>query len=104
MRQRTLGRLQDLEQVLADQAAQLGGVAHHFAVHLLADALQNFGGGLDADVGADERVLQLVQKIGVDLLAAGERVFEARHQTGARLLHAALQPFEQGWLLFDGAE
>ena len=42
----------------------------------------------------DERVFQLVEQIGVDLLLALERVFQRGNQPGARLLHAALQSFE----------
>ena len=99
-----LGGLQNFQQMLADQALQFGGIAHQVALHALADALQNLRGGLHADVGADQRVLQLVQQIGVDLLAAAERVFQRVHQAGARLLHAALQSFEKSGLLLDGAE
>ena len=61
--------LQNFEQVLADQALQLGGVGDLVALHALADALQNFVGGAYADVGGDERVLQLVEEVGIDLLS-----------------------------------
>ena len=99
-----LGGLQDFEQVLADEPFQLGGIAHQPAVHALADAIQNLGGGAHADVGADQRELQFVQQIGVDLLGALQHVFEARDQTRARLLHAALQALQERGLLLDRAE
>ena len=46
LRQRALGGFQDFEQVLADQAFELGGIAHQVARHALADALQDFRRGL----------------------------------------------------------
>ncbi len=52
VRQRAVVGLQNFEQILADEAAELGGVADEFAVDALADAFQNFIGGGDADVGA----------------------------------------------------
>ena len=61
-------------------------------------------GGADADIGGDERVLQLIQQIGVDLLFALQGVFERGNQTGARLLHAALELFEKSGFLLDRAE
>jgi hypothetical protein len=87
-------RLQNLEQMLADEISQLAGVAHQAAVHALLDPVQNFLGGLDADVGADERELQLVEQVGVDGLTAGECFLQARDQAGARLLDALLELFE----------
>ena len=74
------------------------------AVHTLADAVQDFLGGPHADIGADERVFELVQQVGVDFLPALQDVFEPGNQAGARLLHAAFEFFQQGWLLRDGAE
>ena len=96
--------MQNFEQVFADQVLQFGGVGELVAVHALADALQNLVGGADADIGGDERVFQLVEQIGVDFLAALERVFERRNQPGARLLHAALELLEKRRLLLDRAE
>ena len=59
-----------------------------------ADALQNLVGGAHADVGGDQRVLQFVQQVGIDLLLALQGVFQRGNQTGARLLHAALELLE----------
>ena len=66
--------------------------------------VQDLVGGADADIGGDQRELQLVEQVGVDFLLALERVFERGDQPRARLLDAALQLFEQGRLLLDGAE
>ena len=93
-RRRAFAGLQDLQQVLADQALQLGGVVELVAVHPLADAFQDFVGGAHADIGGDQRVLQLIEQIGVDLLLALKGVFERGDQPGARLLYAALEPVE----------
>ena len=96
--------LEDFEQVLADEVLQLGGVAKLVALHALADALQDFVGGADADVGGDERVFQLIEQIGIDFFLALQGVFERGDQAGARLLHAALELLKEGGFLFDGAE
>ena len=99
-----LGGLQNFEQVLADQSSQFAGVAHLVALHALADALQNLVGGADADVGGDQRVLQLVQQVGVDFLLALQRVFE-RAKPGRRASSARRSSaFREAGLLFDGAE
>ena len=89
MNGRPLGRLQDFQQLLLNEPAQLGGVTHLVAGDALPDALQNFGRGLNTDIGADQRVFQLVEKIGVDLFAAGQRVFKPGDQPGPRFRHAA---------------
>ena len=102
--QRAIVGLQNFEQIFADQAAQFAGIADQFAVHAFADALQNFVRGADADIGADERVFEFFEKIGVDRFAAGDDVFDARDQAFACFLNAAFQFFEQRWLLFDRAE
>ena len=90
--------------MLANEAAQFGGVVQLVALHALADAVENLLGGRDADIGGDEGEFQLVEQIGVDHLLALEGVFERRDQAGAGLLDAALQLFEQGRLLLDRAE
>ena len=64
-------------------------------VHALADQLQNLGGGADPDVGADERVFELFEQVGVDLFAAREGGLELSDQARARLLDAVLEPVEQ---------
>ena len=69
-------------------------IAHQLAIHALADAVQNFVRGGDADIGADQRVFEFFEQIGVDLLAAGDDVFDARDKPVARLLNAALEFFE----------
>ena len=102
--ERAVVGLQDFEQIFADEAAQLAGIADQFAVDALADAVENFVGGGDADIGADERVFELFEQIGVDFLAAGDDVFDARDEAGAGFLDAAFEFFEKRRLLLDGAE
>ncbi len=82
----------------------LGRVGQHAAVHALADAIQNLGGGAHADIGADEGEFQFIEQIGIDLAGALKHVFELGDQTGAGLFDAAFQLFEQCRLLLDRAE
>jgi uncharacterized protein YidB (DUF937 family) len=65
------------------------------AVDALADGFENLGGGADADVGGDERVLQLVQQIGVDLLLAEQNVLDLADKAGARFLDSLFQAFKK---------
>ena len=104
MRNRALGRFQHFQKMLRDQLLDFARVGQLLAVGTLADAFQNLADGVHADVGGDERVLQLVEKVGVDFLAAGDGVFQAIHQARTRLLDAGLQAFEQVGFLFYGAE
>jgi len=87
--------LEDFEEVFADEVLQLGGVGELAAVDALADAFQNFAGGAHADIGGDEGGLQLIEEIGIDLLLALQGVFERGDQSGARLLDAALEFFQE---------
>ena len=64
--------------MLADEPFQFGGIAHQFAIHALADAVQNLLGGAHADVGTDQREFQFVEQIGIDFLGALEHVLETR--------------------------
>ena len=99
-----LGGLQDFEEVLANEAFEFGGIADQFAVHALADALENFFGGAHADIGTDEGEFEFIEQIGIDLLGSLEHVFEAIDQTRTGLLHAAFQSLQKRWLLFHRAE
>ncbi len=92
--QRPVVRLQDFEQILADQPAQFSGIAHQFAVDALADAVEDLVGGGDADIGADQRIFEFFEKIRVDLLAAGNDVFDAGNEPVARFLNAGLEFFK----------
>ena len=74
---------------------KLRRVVDQMAVDALPDALEDFGRGLDTDIGGDERVFQFVEEIGVDLLPAKKDVFDLGHQAGAGLLNALLQAVEE---------
>ena len=101
---RPLGRFQHFEKMLRDELLDFARVGQLLAVRALADALQNFADRVHADVGGDERILQLVEQVGVDFLAAGDSVFQAIHQARTRLLDAGLQALEQVGFLFYGAK
>ena len=90
--------------VLADQPPQLGGVRYQFAVHALADALQNLLRGPYPYIRGDERVFELVQQAGIDLRAAFEGVFQSRHQPRARFFDTAFELLKESWLLRNGAK
>ena len=67
--------LEFFHQVLTDKILQLARVVHHLAVNAETNLLQNFRGCPNTDIRGDERVLQLIQKIRVDLLLAADRIF-----------------------------
>ncbi len=98
------GRLKNLQEMLADEALQLGGIVQLVALDALADPFQDFLGGAHAHVGSDQRGLEFVQQIGIDFLFSLERVLERGNQAGAGFLYAALELFEQRRFLLDGAE
>ena len=99
-----LAGLEDFEQALADKILQFGGVAKLVALHALADAIEDFVGGVDADVGGDEGEFELIEQIGIDFFLALQGVFESGDQAGAGLLYAALELLKEGGFLFNGAE
>src|SRR5262245_23686114 len=90
--------------MFANQPAQFGCVAQLMPLDAFPDAVENFFGSANADIGRDEREFQLVEQVGVDLLFALECIFEGVDKSGARFLNAALQAIEQRRLLFDRAE
>ena len=97
-RRRALAGLQNFEQLLANQPLQFGGVAQLVAVHALADALENLVGRAHADVGRDERVLQLVEQVGVDFLLA-RRTSSSAETSPARVFWTPLFNFSAGTAL-----
>ena len=99
-----LAGLEDFEKVLADEVLQFGGVAKLVALHALADAIEDFVGGVDADIGGDEGGFELIEQIGIDFFLALQGVFESGDQAGAGLLYAALELLKEGGFLFNGAE
>ncbi len=74
------------------------------AGYALADAVENLLRGGDADVGADERILEFIEQVGVDFLLGADDVFDARDQARASLLNAALEFFKKSRLLGHRAE
>ena len=49
------------------------------AFYALADALQDFGGGVGSDVGGDEGVFDFFEDVGIDFFAAADGVFQLFH-------------------------
>src|SRR5207237_2017552 len=92
--ERAVVGLERLEKEFADEAAQFGRIADEFTVHAFADSLQNLFGRGDADVGADERELEFLEQIGINLFLPRNDVFDARNKPVARLLNTALEFFE----------
>jgi hypothetical protein len=81
--------------MLTDEITKFAGVVDEFAVHALANALEDFVGGAHADVGANELIFELFEQIGIDLLFAVDGVFNRLHQSGAGLLNALLETVEE---------
>ena len=91
----TLGGFEDGKQMLANEELDFGGIAHELAVNALADVLQNFGGGADANIGGDQGILELVKQIAVDLLAALKGIFDFVDETGARFRDSGFQTVKE---------
>ena len=87
-----------------DELLDFAGVGQLLAVRPLPDVLEYFGSRVYADVGGDERILQLVEQVRIDFFSAGDGVFQPVHQPGASLLNAGFQAFQQVRFLFCGAE
>ena len=56
--------------MLLDELLQFPASLISVAVDALADEFENLAGGLDADIGADQRVLEFLEQIRVDFFAA----------------------------------
>ena len=63
-------RDEDFEQIFTYETAQFTGIAHQFAIDALADAVEDFIGGGDADIG---QPLVYHELAGEDADRAGER-------------------------------
>jgi hypothetical protein len=93
-RHRTVIRLKNLEKALLDEIAQFLCVADQLAVSADADLIQNLRRGAHADIRRNERIFELIQQVGVNLLAAGDHVFDTVDESGACLLDTCLQAVE----------
>src|ERR1700680_2575212 len=81
--------------MFADEVLELGCIADLMPGAALPDSLQDLGRGLRANVGGNQRVLQLIENAGIDFLAAADRVFKLFDQTGASLLNAGLETLKK---------
>ena len=72
------GSGQDFQDLIFEFALQRAGLLQLVLVDLLAKSLENFFGGLHADIGAEQRGFKLAQKLGIDGAVAGENLFDGR--------------------------
>ncbi len=84
--------------------ANLTRIGQRMTVGALANQVQNFLRGVDADIGPDQRVFEFVEEIGINFLLTLERIFQAVDQAEAGFGNAGFQLFEQRGLLLNGAE
>ena len=96
-----LAEFRMVKQFFFQQALEFGDIFDLLAVGLLAQLPEHFLGGRAAQIGADERGLEIVERVAVDLLAEGDDFLDALRQIFAgardRLLHAVQ---EAGFLFF----
>jgi len=103
-RRSAFASLQDLEQLLANETLQLGGIVQLVALHAFLDALEDFFGRSHPHVRRNQREFQFVEQVAIDLPFALKRVFERGYKARPRFLHTGFQLFEQRGLLLDRAE
>ena len=74
-----------------------------FAVRFIAKLAENFLRGGGAEVGADERGLEIIERVAIDFLAEGDDFFNALGEIFARARDRLLHALEKAGLLFFGA-
>ena len=73
---RRFGSAQNFKQVFADEIANFARIAGELAVDTLANPLQDILHGAHAQIGGDQRVFKLFEKIGIDLFPARQYIFK----------------------------
>ncbi len=87
------------EDILLEGGPQGGAVFQLVAPEALLEGTDQLHGGLDADIGGDQDLLQLLQRIGVNFLFTEHQRINAPHQTVCGLLQPLFQAFEEALLL-----
>src|SRR6516162_9496302 len=90
--------------MLANKIPNFDSVRRLLAVHPLSDVLENFRYGLDTEIGCNQRIFQLIEKIGINLFLPGDDIFNAVDQPTARFLDAGFEPVEQIGFSRNGAK
>ncbi len=94
------GRGQNRQQFFFQQPFQFIHILDLLAIGFVAQLLQNLMGGGGAEVGANQRGFQIVQRGAVDLLADGDDIFDALGQVLARARDGLLHALNKTWFLF----
>ena len=94
------GRRQNRQQFLFQQALEFIHILDLLAIGFVAQLLQHLMGGSGAEVGANQRGFQIVQRGAVDLLADGDDIFDALGQVLARARDGLLHALNETWFLF----
>ena len=93
-------RCENFQDLVFQFAFQRAGFFEFVFVYLLAEGGEDFFGGAHAEVGAEQRGFELLQKFGIDGAVAGEQLFDARGKFRARFADGVFQPLEErgfGW-------
>src|SRR5579884_2981035 len=91
--------------MLPYELLQFSGVVHQAAVDPLANTIQDFSGGAHADIGGDESVLELFEKLRTDLFLTRNEILDALHKARAGFLNTGLEPVKQvGFLRYRAEE
>ena len=101
-----VGRGQNRQQFLFQQALQFVDVLDLLAVGLLAQLLEDLVRGGCTQVGANQGRFQVVESVAVDFLVEGNRVFDALGQVLARARDGFLHTVQETrfLLLFEAAK
>ena len=97
-------RIQDRQQLVLEHALQLLHVRHLLAIDLLAQRIQHRRRRRRTQVGCDQRGLQIVERLAIDLLAERHHVFNALAEALARARYRLFHALQETGLLFCAAE
>lgn len=94
-REGPFGGGEDFEEMGSNEAANFAGVADEFSVDALANGFEYFGGGTDSDVGGDEGVFELVEKVGIDFFFTEDDILNFVDEAGAGLFDPTFQAIKK---------
>ena len=86
---------ENFQDLIFQFAFQGAGFFQFVFVHLLAERGEDFFGGADAKVCAEQRGFQLLQQFGVNRAVAGKQLFDAGGKFRASFADGIFQPLEE---------
>src|SRR5262249_13015905 len=91
----TVWRLQDARDVGFDFGFQLRSVGERVAIELVFYGVENFAGGLYAEIGGEQGAFEVFESRGIDLFFAEENVIDGFRKGGFGLRDGGFQPLEE---------